>query len=65
MVRSTGSQPRITVKRRGSKWHAADTQNLRDRNASRRDSEAGRGAGWADDRPLDPGRDRQATVLAH
>jgi hypothetical protein len=70
MVRSTGSQPRVTVKRRGSKWHAADAESLRDRDAPRRDSEGGVkragevGGVWGDDRSLDPGRDRQAPVLA-
>jgi hypothetical protein len=81
MVRSTGSQPRVIVKRRGSKWHAADAESLRDLDASRRDgdggmeraTEAGSGEGrggrwgagsWGDERSLDPGRDRQAPVLA-
>jgi hypothetical protein len=70
MVRSTGSQPRVIVKRRGSKWRVADAESLSDRDTSRRDSEgevkrAGDlGGGWGDDRSLDPGRDRQAPVLA-
>jgi hypothetical protein len=61
MVGSTGSQTRVIVKRRGSKWHVADAESLRDQDASRLDSEGG---GWGDDRSLDPGRDRQAPVLA-
>lgn len=58
MVRSTGPQPRVIVKRRGSKWHVADSESLRDRDVSRRDLD------HRDDRSLDPGRDRQARVLA-
>ena len=69
MVRSTGSQPRVTVKRRGSKWHAADAQSPTERDVSRRDSDGGLesrggGGGWGGDRSLDPARDRQAPVLA-
>jgi hypothetical protein len=70
MVRSTGSQPRVVVKRRGSKWQVADAESLNDRDAARRDTEgalkmAGElGRVWGDDRSLDPGRDRQAPVLA-
>ena len=70
MVRSTGSQPRVVVKRRGSKWQVADAESLSDRDAARRDSEGGLkragdlGRVWGDDRSLDPGRDRQAPVLA-
>jgi hypothetical protein len=58
MVRSTGSQPRVIVKRRGSKCYAADAESPIDRDASRRDLDN------RDDRSLDPGRDRQAPVLA-
>jgi hypothetical protein len=77
MVRSTGSQPRIIVKRRGSKCHTADAESMRERDASRRDGDGGmeraseggsgwaaRAGGWGDERSLDPGRDRQAPVLA-
>jgi hypothetical protein len=45
MVRSTGSQPRIRVKVRGSKWHAAEAEDWRDREAFRRDREGGKGVG--------------------
>ena len=40
MVRSTGSQPRIRVKVRGSKWHAADAEDCANLEAFRRDREA-------------------------
>jgi hypothetical protein len=45
MVRSTGSQPRIRVKVRGSKWHAAEAEDWGDREAFRRDREGGKGVG--------------------
>jgi hypothetical protein len=70
MVRSTGPQRRVIVKRRGSKWRVADAESLSDRDASRRDSEGGVkrarevAGGWGDDRSVDPDRDRQAPVLA-
>jgi hypothetical protein len=58
MVGSTGSQTRVIVKRRGSKWRAADAESLGDRDASRRDIDD------QDDRSADPRRDRQAAALA-
>jgi hypothetical protein len=58
MVGSTGSQTRVIVKRRGSKWRVADTESLSDRDASSRDIAS------QDDRSLDPRRDCQAAVLA-
>ena len=58
MVPSAGAQPRVTVKRRGSKFRIADAESLGDRDGSRRDIVN------KDDRSLDPGRDRQAPVLA-
>jgi hypothetical protein len=57
MVPSAGAQPRVIVKRRGSKFRVTDAENLSDRDASRRD------IATQDDRSLDPGRDRQARVL--
>jgi len=58
MLPSAGAQPRVIVKRRGSKWRVADSESLSDRDASRRD------IANKDNRSLDPGRDRQARVLA-
>jgi hypothetical protein len=58
MVPTAGAQPRVIVKRRGSKFRVADVNSLSDRDASGRDITA------QDDRSLDPGRDRQAAVLA-
>jgi hypothetical protein len=58
MVPSVGAQPRVTVKRRGSKFRVTDAESLNDRDAARRD------AASQDDRSLDPGRDRQVPVLA-
>lgn len=58
MVGSTGSQTRVIVKRRGSKWRVADAESLSDRDAS------GRDIAGQDDRSLDPRRDRQAPLLA-
>lgn len=58
MVPSAASQPRITVKSRGSKWRVAEAESVNDRDASRRDAAA------PDNRSLDPRRDRQASVLA-
>jgi hypothetical protein len=66
MVRSTGSQPRIRVKVRGSKWHAAEAEDWGDREAFHRDREGGKGegqwrgngqagGGWGMGRPLVPG----------
>ena len=58
MIGSTGSQTRVVVKRRGSKWRVADAESLSDLDASRRDVDN------QDDRSADPRRDRQAPVLA-
>jgi hypothetical protein len=58
MLPSAGAQPRVIVKRRGSKFRVADAESLSDRDASRRDTVN------QDDRSLDPGRDRQAQLLA-
>ena len=58
MVGSTGSQTRVVVKRRGSKWRVADAESLSDLDASRRDVDN------QDDRSADPRRDRQVVVLA-
>jgi hypothetical protein len=61
MVRSTGSQPRISVKVRGRKWDAADAGDWADREAFRRGDDAGigpgqrRGNGEAAGRPSIPG----------
>ena len=58
MVSSAASQPRVTVKSRGSKWRIAEAESMSDRDASRRD------IGTQDNnRSLDPARDRQARVL--
>jgi hypothetical protein len=59
MAASTGSQTRVIVKRRGSKWRVADAESLTDLDAS------GRDIAGQDDRSGDPRRDRQAPVLAH
>ena len=59
MIGSTGSQTRVVVKRRGSKWRVADAESLSDLDASRRDVDN------QDDRSPDPSRDRQVAVLAH
>jgi hypothetical protein len=58
MVRTTGSQPRGSVKRRGSKWHAAETEEWRDTETPRRDRDD------RDDPSRDPAREAQAPVLA-
>jgi|GEM_PF-2974760 hypothetical protein len=58
MIGSTGSQTRVVVKRRGSKWRVADAESLSDLDASRRDVDN------QDDRSADPRRDRQVAVLA-
>ena len=58
MVGSSGSQTRVIVKIRGSKWRVADAESLSDLDASRRDVDN------QDDRSADPGRDRQVKVLA-
>jgi hypothetical protein len=42
MVRSTGSQPRVRVKVRGSKWRAAEAEDWGDREAFHRDREGGK-----------------------
>jgi len=57
MAGSTGSQTRVIVKRRGSKWRVADAESLSDRDASRRDIPS------EDDRSLDARLD-PATILA-
>jgi hypothetical protein len=59
MVGSTGSQTRVIVKSRGSKWRVADTESLSDLDAARRDVDN------QDDRSADPRRDRQVASLAH
>jgi hypothetical protein len=59
MVPSAGAQPRVVVKRRGAKFRVADATSLSDRDASEREIVN------QDDRSLDPGRDRQARLLAH
>ena len=58
MVASAGSQTRVIVKSRGSKWRVADAESLSDLDTSRRDIAS------QDDRSADPRRDRQAPVLA-
>ena len=58
MVASAGSQTRVIVKSRGSKWRVADAESLSDLDASRRDVDS------QDDRSADPRRDRQVPVLA-
>jgi hypothetical protein len=57
MLPSDASQPRVIVKRRGTKFRVADAESLSDRDAPRRDISN------KDDRSLDPGRERQARVL--
>jgi hypothetical protein len=57
MVSSDASQPRVIVKRRGSKFRVTDVNSLSDRDAS------GRDVVGQDDRSLDPSRDRQARLL--
>jgi hypothetical protein len=64
MVRSTGSQPRIRVKVRGSKWHAAEAEDWGDREAFRREREGGVGAGWGDRRSRDPAHADQGSARA-
>jgi hypothetical protein len=59
MAGSTGSQTRVIVKSRGSKWRVADTESLRSLDAPRRDADN------QDDRSADPRRDRQVASLAH
>ncbi len=59
MVSSDASQPRVIVKRRGSKFRVTDAKSLSERDAPGRDITD------QDDRSLDPGRDRQARLLAH
>ena len=58
MSGSTGSQTRVIIKSRGSKWRVADPESLSDLDASRRDVDN------QDDRSADPRRDRQVVVLA-
>ncbi|HTZ30735.1 MAG TPA: hypothetical protein VMC83_42495 [Streptosporangiaceae bacterium] len=57
MVPSAGAQPRVIVKRRGSKFRVTDAKSLSDRDAS------GRDIANQDEHSLDPGRDRQAAAL--
>ena len=64
MVRSTDSQPRIRVKVRGSKWHAAEAEDWGDREAFRRDRDGGRGAGWGDRPSRDPAHGDQELARA-
>jgi hypothetical protein len=59
MVPSAGAQPRVVVKRRGSKFRVTDAKSPSDREAS------GRDIANQDDRSPDPGRDRQAAALAN
>jgi len=58
MLPSDASQPRVIVKRRGTKFRVTDAESLRERDASRRD------IADRDNRSLDPGRDHQTRVLA-
>jgi len=58
MVRSTDSQPRVTVKRRGSKRHAADAEGWAATEAPRQDREG------RDDQALHPARHGTGRVLA-
>jgi hypothetical protein len=70
MVGSTGSQPRVSVKRRGSKRHTAQADDWADTEARRWDGEGGMkrageaGGSWGDDGSLDPARDGKAPALA-
>jgi hypothetical protein len=59
MVGSTGSQTRVIVKIRGSKWRVVDAETLSELDASCRDVDS------QDDRSADPRRDRQVASLAH
>jgi hypothetical protein len=58
MIRSTSSQPRVTVKRRGSKRHAAEAEDWAGTEAPRQDRED------RDDPSLHPARHSTARVLA-
>jgi hypothetical protein len=58
MVRSTGSQPRVRVKVRGSKWHAAEAEDRGNREALLRDGE------WGDHPARDPGHGDQEPARA-
>jgi hypothetical protein len=66
MVRSTGSQPQRSVKRRGSKWHAAEAEDWGDREAFHAGSEGRleRAGGWGDHPSLDPARGDQVPATA-
>jgi hypothetical protein len=71
MAGSTGSQPRIRVKVRGSKWHSAEAEDWADRETFRRDREAGGGmgrraggAGWGDHPSRDPAHGDQELARA-
>jgi hypothetical protein len=59
MTGSTGSQTRVIVKSRGSKWRVADAESLSALDAPHRDVDN------QDDRSADPRRDRQVASLAH
>jgi hypothetical protein len=59
MLPSDASQPRVIVKRRGSKFRVTDAKSLSDRDAPGRDIVN------KDDRSLDPTLDHQARLLAH
>jgi hypothetical protein len=59
MAGPTGSQTRVIVKSRGSKWRVADAERLNALDAPRRDVDN------QDDRSADPRRDRQVASLAH
>jgi hypothetical protein len=58
MVRSTGSQPRIRVKVRGSKWHAAEAEDWGDREAFtgtvKGETERASAGEWGDHSSRDP-----------
>jgi hypothetical protein len=57
MVHSAGSPPRVMVKRRGSKWHAAETEDWRGRDTPRGDRDD-------QDQPRDPAYGDKAAVRA-
>jgi hypothetical protein len=57
MVSSTNSPPRVMVKRRGSKWHAAETEDWHGRETPRPDRDD-------DDPRRDPTCGEKAAVRA-
>jgi hypothetical protein len=57
MVHSAGSPPRVMVKRRGSKWHAAETEDWRGRETPRERDDH-------DDSSRDPAYGDRAAVRA-